>query len=405
MTVHFKLPDIGEGVAEGEIVRWLVAPGDCIAEDQPLVEIMTDKVTAEIPSPCAGQILERLGSEGDVIQVGSVIVVIDDAQAAAGGACAAPPQALSAPASAAGTTSPLAAPATRKLARELGVDLGRVTGTGPHGRITPQDVERVARRDADVSGPSALASPSVPRHAGTAYPEPEKRTPFIGVRRRIAEHLTQAKRTTPHFAYVEEVDMTELVSTRRQLKAEADARRVKLTYLPFVIKAVIAGLKAFPVLNSALEDPGDEGRVELVTKYYYHIGVATATDQGLLVPVIKHADRRDVFQLAEALQDLASRAKTGRLKPDEVSGGTFTITSIGSIGGLFGIPIINAPEVGILGVNKISPRPVVRDGQIVIRDMMHLSMCGDHRVVDGAEAAQFINIVIEALENPSRLLL
>ncbi|MBK8189650.1 MAG: 2-oxo acid dehydrogenase subunit E2 [Vampirovibrionales bacterium] len=401
MAVQFKLPDIGEGIAEGEIVRWLANVGDCVSEDQPLVEIMTDKVTAEIPSPCAGLITERFGGEGDIVKVGAVILVIDDAQASDGGACAIaaapPPIAPLPPAS-----SALAAPATRKRARELGVDLARVTGTGPHGRITPQDVERVARRDAEETGAEFKAAD----RPASAFPEPEKRTPFIGVRRRIAEHLTQAKRTAPHFAYVEETDMTALVAMRRQLKGEADARHVKLTYLPFIIKAVIAGLKAFPILNSALEEPsGEDGRVELVTKYYYHIGVATATEQGLMVPVVKHADRRDVFQLAEAIQDLSNRAKTGRLKPEEAGGGTFTITSIGSIGGLFGIPIINAPEVGILGVNKIAPRPVVRDGAIVIREMMHLSMCGDHRVVDGAEAAQFMKIVIESLENPARLLL
>lgn len=412
MALQFKLPDIGEGIAEGEIVQWLVKPGDTVAEDQPLVEVMTDKVTAEIPSPVSGVIQETFGAAGEVIKVGAVIAVIETADAAS-----APKQSKKTEKKAEATTAAatngssramtavsqpaipqsasrkvLAAPATRRLARELGVDLALISGSGPRGRVTPDDVR-------GFSGGHGQASMPLPRTF--AAEETERRVPFIGMRRKIAEHLVKSKQTAPHFAYVEEVDMSELVQMREQLKPDAEAHGVKLTYLPFIIKAVIAGLRAYPVLNSTL----DEAKGELVYKNYYHMGVATATEQGLIVPVVKHAEHKNLFQLAQEIQDLSLRAREGKLKPEEVTGGTFTLTSIGSIGGLFGVPIINYPEVAIMGINKITPRPVVRDGEIVVRDIMHLSLSCDHRVVDGAEGALFTKKVIEYLEKPARLLL
>ncbi len=408
MALKFKLPDIGEGIAEGEIVQWLVKAGDTVAEDQPLVEVMTDKVTAEIPSPVSGVIKETFGAAGEVIKVGAVIAVIETADAAPaaketkqtveaaapaltnGSSKATPPRPAIAPQRTGGKV--LAAPATRKLARELGVDLALISGSGPRGRVTPDDVRSFSGGDSTV--PQPLSRPITGE-------ETEKRVPFIGMRRKIAEHLVKSKQTAPHFAYVEEVDMSELVSMREQLKEDAQARGVKLTYLPFIIKAVIAALREYPVLNSTL----DEAKGELVYKNYYHMGIATATEQGLIVPVLKHAEYKNLFQLALEIQDLSQRARDGKLKPDEVTGGTFTLTSIGSIGGLFGVPIINYPEVAIMGINKITPRPVVRDGQIVIRDIMNLSLSCDHRVVDGAEGALFTKKVIEYLEKPARLLL
>jgi pyruvate dehydrogenase E2 component (dihydrolipoamide acetyltransferase) len=233
----------------------------------------------------------------------------------------------------------------------------------------------------------------------------EKRVPFTGLRRKIAEHLVKAKQTAPHFSYVEEVDMSRLMAVRDELLPIAEDQGVRLSYLPFIMKAVIEGLKKYPVLNSTL----DENTQELVYKYDYHLGIAVATDQGLIVPVIKHADQKNLFTLAREISDIAGRARTGKLGLDDIKGGTFTVTSIGSIGGMFGIPIINYPEVAILGVNKIEKRPVVRNvggqDQIVIRDMMYLSISCDHRIVDGAEAAHFVKDVISYLEAPSRLLM
>ncbi len=406
MALEFKLPDIGEGITEGEIVKWLVNTGDTVKEDQPLVEIMTDKVTAEIPSPSAGVIQECRGKEGEVIDVGAVIVVLEtetsvstrkkevkapvvacNTKASATTSCASPSTAM--PLQGNGAKI-LAAPATRKLGRELGIDLSVVSGTGPRGRIT-QD---------DVKNSSKITPPNQKAQSKTGFAG-ERRVPFIGMRRRIGEHLVKSKQTAPHFGYVEEVDMTELVSLRKQLKGDAEAQGVKLTYLPFIMKAVILGLQKFPSLNSSLDD----AKGELVYKNDYHMGVATATDDGLIVPVVKFADQKSLYELATEIQDLSLKARNGQLKPDDVSGGTFTLTSIGSIGGLFSIPIINHPEVGIMGINKIEKRAVVRNNEIVIRDMMHLSICCDHRVVDGSEAALFVKYVIEYLEQPARLLL
>ncbi len=415
MAFEFKLPDIGEGIHEGEIVQWLVSVGDTVAEDQPLVEVMTDKVTAEIPAPVSGTITELHGQPGEVIRVGAVIVVIEEG---AGGGKPAPAKAAQATATPAqgqpektaavdqpsngkaktAVLSPpvtsgkvLAAPATRKLARQLGVDLALIQGSGPRGRITPEDVRR---------GPAPGGmTPAASAQPGQFVCGQDKRVPFAGMRRKIAEHLVKSKHTAPHFAYVEEVDMSRLVAMREDLLPLAEAQGVRLSYLPFLIKAVVAGLQQFPMLNAQL----DEEKNEIVYKGAYHIGVAVATDQGLIVPVVKHADQKSLFAIAREISELAAKARQGKLALDDLKGGTFTLTSIGSIGGMFSVPIINHPEVAIMGINKIEKRPVVRDGQIVIRDMMYLSISCDHRVVDGAEAALFVKAVMEQLESPARL--
>lgn len=416
MSLEFRLPDIGEGIHEGEIVKWHVKPGDPVAEDQPLLEVMTDKVTAEIPSPFAGVVRELMAKEGQVVQVGSVIVTFDKAGEKAAASSSAS-KATSEKQASEGTNGKsvhaqtavaepaasrqalekvLAAPATRKLARESGVDLSTLAGSGPRGRVTQTDVKK-ALEGKGVCPAAASAAPLTAAFSG----ELEKRVPFAGMRRKIAEHLVHSKHTAPHFSYVEEVDMTELVNLRKALAPEAEEKGVKLTYLPFIIKAVIAGLRAHPALNASL----DEAKQELVYKNYYNMGVAVATDQGLVVPVVKNADHKNVLTLGREIKALAEKARAGKLALDELRGGTFTLTSIGSIGGLFSVPIINYPEVAILGINKITPRPVVRDGEIVIREMMYLSISCDHRVVDGAEAALFVKKVVEYLENPGRLLL
>ncbi|WP_303675127.1 dihydrolipoamide acetyltransferase family protein [Vampirovibrio chlorellavorus] len=415
MAYEFKLPDIGEGVHEGEIVQWLVQQGDFVKEDQAIVEVMTDKVTAEIPAPVSGVIQELRGKAGEVITVGSVIAVFGEAGAStASTEKAAEASAndsktngngrtatatMTAPSTSQGNVGKvLAAPATRKLARTLGVDLSQVTGSGPRGRVIPEDIRKFQ------PGSAAPASRPATSAASVILSQGQRRVPMSGLRRKIAEHLVKSKHTAPHFAYVEEVDMSRLVAMREELMPLAEAEGVKLSYLPFVMKAVIAGLRKYPILNSQL----DEQTQELVYKHDINLGVAVATEQGLIVPVIKQADHKSLFTLATEIKTLAEKARNGKLTLDELKGGTFTLTSIGSIGGLFGVPIINYPEVAILGVNKIEKRPVVRtingQDQIVIRDMMHLSISCDHRVVDGAEAALFVKEVIQYLENPTRLI-
>lgn len=411
MAYEFRLPDIGEGVAEGELVAWHVKQGDSVAEDQALLEIMTDKVTAEIPSPVSGTIAELKAKVGDVVKVGSVIVVLETGDNGAQPKAAVaeapkqppppvasappqpqPPMPQAMPMPEATSTDVLAAPATRRLARELGVDLARVQGSGDHGRVTPEDVQRHA------AGGTASSSSAAPRPMrATVATGQDETLPFGGIRKRIAEHLTLSKQKAPHFAYVEELDATELVRLRAQLK---DAP-VKVSYLPFIMRALVLALAEHPVLNATL----DEANSQIIQKKTYNLGVAVDAPQGLIVPVIHGAERYDVLGLAEQVNAVALATREGKLKPEQMQGGTFTVTSIGSIGGLFGVPIINYPEVAILGVNKITPRPVVREGQIVIRDVMYLSLSCDHRVVDGADAARFMNTLVGLLESPARLLL
>ena len=416
MAVEFRLPDIGEGIAEGEIVQWLVKPGDVVKEDQALVEVMTDKVTAEIPSPYTGVVAELRGKAGETVKVGSVIVVFSEtgATAAKETQAASVTEPVKVPAAVASETlaangynksiatvsyesKVLAAPATRKMARELGVSLSALQGTGPKGRITPMDVQNFKQAGGGISRSSGNRLVRSEQERA----EREERVPFAGLRKKIAEHLVHAKQVAPHFAYVEEVEMTAICSVKDQLASLAEQRGVKLTYLPLIMKAVIAALKEYPVLNSSLDD----AKQELVYKKHFHIGVAVATAQGLIVPVVKFADQKSVFELAEEIKQLSDKARAGKLTLDELKGGTFTLTSIGSIGGIFGVPIINHPEVAIMGINKIEKRPVVRDNQVVIRDMMYLSMSCDHRVVDGAEAALFMKRLIQFLEAPVAMLL
>lgn len=406
MVFEFRLPDVGEGVAEGEVVKWLVKEGAEVKENQPLVEIMTDKVNVEIPSPKKGTVLKLNAKEGEVVKVGQVLLVIGEKgeQAPAGPTSSTPAHvvAKSAEVQRAVTVVPaavpkkpqevLATPATRKLARDLGVDLAIVQGTGPGGRITDDDV-----RHFKESGrrPAALAV-TVPTKAGV-----EERVPLRGIRRKIAEHMIKSVHTTAQVSHVDEVDMTEVVHLREKAKASTEKRGVKLTYLPFIIKALIPALKQYPYLNASLDDEKEE----IVLKKYYNIGIATDTEQGLVVPVIKDADHKSITQLAEDVARLSERARAGQLTLDEIQGSTFTITNVGSIGGVFATPIINYPEVGILGVHKITKRPVVKDNQIVIRDMTYFSVSFDHRVLDGAMAAQFMTVIKQYLEDPKLLLL
>lgn len=495
----FRLPDIGEGVAEGEVVAWHVEPGQHVTEDQDMVEVMTDKATVTIGAPRAGRIAQLNANIGERVLVGSVLVVIDTSEAgdahserrlerpskppdndtarsrfqapaasslrtgtrlsevpvsresavprplrvpeggtsasAVGdireslpgasffatrnGPRAVPAQAESSPQKlspaqprpvreatpqAAQTThaaffadKPLATPATRKLARDLGVDLRRVPPSGEGGRVTKSDVRGFSGEAATPSSRDLhqAKAPSL----GDA--QREDRKPFVGLRRRIAERMQMTTQKAAHFTFVEEVEVDALVRLIERLRPSAETHGVKLNYLPFIVKAVTLALKKHPVLNSAL----DEAKNELVYKRYYHVGVATATDQGLVVPVVRDADQKSPLELAREIARLSEGARTGSLASSELTGSTFTVTSLGKLGGLLATPVLNYPEVGILGVHRVKEKPVVRDGQIVIGKVMLLSLSLDHRIVDGHVGAAFAYDVIAYLENPDLLLL
>lgn len=477
MAFEFHLPDIGEGVVEGEIVAWKVKVGDRVKLDQPIVEIMTDKATVEIPSPRAGVITAINYADGQICPVGKVLLVIEEegastspaaspqngggapagpshpsasAQAAAGNpqrpaaagaghpsspgstatsqqpaaagtghhASSAGPSASQRPA-AAGTghhASPagggievvdatanrervLATPATRRLARQLGVELGRVPASGKRGRVTTEDVRGFAARPA-APAPAATAP------AGRAFTPvaiasigAEERIPFRGIRKRISDNMTRSTQTASHFTYVEEVDLTELVAVRDRAKSRATERGVKLNYLPFIVKAVVSGLKKWPQLNASL----DETTQEIVRKKYYHIGIAAQSPQGLAVSVVRDADHRSIFDLAREIDRLGEAVRNNTATRDELTGSTFTISSLGKLGGVLATPIINFPEVGIIGVHKIEERPAVRNGQIVARWLMNLSISLDHRLVDGWDGAMFLQDVKNLLEDPTTM--
>ena len=403
MTREFKLPDIGEGVHEGEITKWFVKEGDAVKENDPIVEVMTDKVTVQIPSPVTGKIVERRGKEGEVIQVGATIVVFGEAGEAvarpappAASTPPPPPTKAMAPAAAAPGGEVLAAPAVRRLARELKVELASVRGTGPAGRVTEADVRSAAQR----TPTSAATAVTAPKPAVSVTPSGgEERVPIHGLRKRIYDKMTKSTSTAAHFTYVEEVDMSHLVQLRERLNEAGSRKGVKLTFLPFVIKASVAALKEFPSLNATVDDE----RQEIVLKHYYNLGIATATDEGLTVTVVHEADGKDLWALAKEVDRLATAARDKKLSLQDVQGSTFTITSLGKEGGILATPIINWPEVAILGIHKIEKRPVVRNDHIVIREMMYVSCSFDHRIIDGHVGAAFVQSVKNYLEHPALL--
>ncbi len=538
---EFRLPDVGEGVAEGEIVAWHVEPGDAVAEDQVLAEVETDKAVVDLPSPVAGTVQELHAAVGDVVPVGEVVVTIDPTDAAdsnveepgetatadavggepGDGPSTDPTEAVETPEAVTSTGRVFAPPSVRRLAREHGIDLGTVAGSGPGGRVTAADVRDAAgasgAADADVedaitevapeadvggesspepapdsggSGPKSairrrgdgeessqtagsgpveepqtadrdhtLAAPAtrgladdlgvdldaVPtekaRH-GEPFLEPsdveayaeaqqaaqeadaaavsastageqsvaapegapagrETREPYRGVRRTIGRQMEESAFTVPHVTHHDQAVVTSLVEARDAMQSRADEQGIRMTYVPFVLKAVVAGLKQHPVLNTSL----DEDSEEVVYKHYYDLGVATATDAGLMVPVVENAAEKGILQLASEVNELVEKARERSIAREEMQGGTFTITNFGAIGGEYATPIINHPETAILGLGSIEQRPVVVDGEVEARDTLPLSLSIDHRVIDGADAARFANTVIEYLENPSLLLL
>jgi pyruvate dehydrogenase E2 component (dihydrolipoamide acetyltransferase) len=371
VEIELRLPDIGEGVAEGEIVRWLVAEGTLVKEDDLLVEILTDKAAMEMPSPVTGVLAKIVAHPGQVVPVGEVLAVIE---VAAGESFAA-----AKPSSPGGEV--LAVPAVRKLARDLGVDISTVTGTGPQGRVTEEDVREVAR------------PPAAPSDA----PATEERIPFRGKRRMAAKKMVLSKSTVPHALLVDEADVTNLLAMREDLRKIGAKERVKITILPFLVQAVVAALRAHPAMNASL----DESRGEIVRKKRYDIGMAVDNEDGLVVPVIRAAGEKTIVEIAREIERLAEGVRSGTLPLSDLSGSTFTITSIGSIGGLFSYPVIHVPEAAILGVHKIVKRPVVRNGKVVPRDMMYLSLSFDHRLIDGGTATRFMNEIVLRIESIS----
>lgn len=405
MPYEFKLPDIGEGLHEAEIVRWHVQVGAVIERDETIAEIQTDKAVVEMTTPVGGKVLSLAGEEGDVVKVGETLITIEQESAASIGKRE--KQAVTEAPHAALQTSPqksrpkpkrvIAAPVVRKRARELGIDISAVSGTAKGGRITMEDLENYLKAPQTVS--EQVSKPVTPI-ASPFENEEDERIPVRGLRKKIAEKMVQSKYTAPHVSGMDEIDVTKLVQLRQQLLEQLEPD-VKLTYLPFIIKAVIRALKENPYFNASY----DEEKNEIVLKKRYNIGIATATKHGLVVPVIKHADKKSIMEIALELETLVEKAHQQTLSLSDIQDGTFTITSTGMNGGWFATPIINYPEVAIFGAHAIKKRPVVVDDEIVIREMMGISITFDHRVIDGAPSAQFMQTVTELLENPERLLL
>ena len=412
MGMHvFKLPDIGEGVVEGEVVQWHVSVGDAVKEDDPIVDVMTDKATVTIPSPVSGVVSSLNGEAGDMIAVGSALVEFDseDTPPAAEPVAAAEPEVEAAsepepepetepasepdpepaPAPAAPSGRALASPALRRRAREAGIDIAQISGSGPSGRIRNADLDAFIAADGSVTGTEPTAQ--------SAKRTDVTEVKVVGLRRKIAEQMTISKTRIAHFSYFEEADVTELETLRRTLNASRDVTQPKLTYLPFIMLALSKIMPDHPECNAIYDD-----QAGVVMRHgAVHIGIATQTERGLYVPVVKHVEAMDAWQAAEEMQRVAGAARDGTASLDDLTGSTFTITSLGRDGGLGATPIINHPEVAILGVHKAREMPVVRDGQIVVRRIMNLSSSFDHRVVDGADGAALIQHLKRMLENPA----
>ncbi|MBE0627677.1 MAG: 2-oxo acid dehydrogenase subunit E2 [Burkholderiales bacterium] len=431
MGVHvIKTPDIGEGIAEVELVAWHVQPGDTVVEDQALADLMTDKATVEVPSPVAGRVLALGGKLGQIIAVGAELIRIEGQ--GEGNAAAAPPAAARAappvpapaaaappaPATAAASEAPspqgkapaairakrpgerpTASPAVRRRAWDLGIELQYIRGSGEAGRILHQDLDAFAAQQVVLGHVARAGSPSTAGANGTAYAErhDEEAVPVIGLRRKIAQKMQLAKRSIPHFTYVEEIDMSELEALRARLNANTG--RARLTLLPFLVRAIVLAVREFPQINARFDEEAG-----VVTRHgAVHIGIATQTDNGLMVPVLRHAEARDLWSCATEIARLAEAARAGKATREELTGSTITITSLGAIGGIASTPVINHPEVAIVGVNRMVERPMMRGGAVVPRQMMNLSSSFDHRVVDGLHGAQFVQSLRGYLECPAML--
>ncbi|KUP07648.1 branched-chain alpha-keto acid dehydrogenase subunit E2 [Bacillus coahuilensis p1.1.43] len=434
MSFKFRLPDIGEGIHEGEVVKWFVKPGDKVEEDDVLAEVQNDKAVVEIPSPVAGTVEKLLVEEGTVAVVGDVLIEFD----APGyedlkfkgddhGDEAPPEEAVEEVQEEAATETTevevdesrrvIAMPSVRKYARDKGVDIRAIEGSGKNGRIVKEDI------DAFVDGGQATQAEATPQAeskeapkaeatkeetpkaaAAAVVPEgefPETREKMSGIRKAIAKAMVNSKQTAPHVTLMDEVDVTALWAHRKKFKDVAAEKGVKLTFLPYVVKALTSALREYPVLNTSIDDSKDE----IVQKHYYNIGIAADTEKGLLVPVVKNADRKSMFSISNEINELASKAREGRLAPAEMKGASCTITNIGSAGGQWFTPVINHPEVAILGIGRIAEKPVVKNGEIVAAPVLALSLSFDHRIIDGATAQNALNHIKRLLNDPELLLM
>jgi pyruvate dehydrogenase E2 component (dihydrolipoamide acetyltransferase) len=440
VSFQFKMPDIGEGIHEGEIVKWFVKPGDKIQEDDVLCEIQNDKAVVEIPSPVEGTVLEVLVGEGTVATVGQVLITFDapgyenlqfkgdehadepkqeEKPAVTAPAPGVKPDAAPQPAAVA--TAPqvdvdpnrrvVAMPSVRKYAREKGISINLIAGTGNNGRILKGDIDAFVSGGA-ASAPQAATTADVatetakveaPQAAAT-IPQgeyPETREKMSGIRKAIAKAMVNSKHTAPHVTLMDEIDVTKLVTHRKKFKEVAAAKGIKLTFLPYIVKALTSALREFPALNTSLDDATSE----IVHKHYYNIGIAADTEKGLLVPVVKDADRKSVFTISNEINELAGKARDGKLAPNEMKGASCTISNIGSAGGQWFTPVINHPEVAILGVGRIAEKPIVRNGEIVAAPVLALSLSFDHRMIDGATAQNALNHIKRLLNDPELLLM
>ena len=417
MGTHvIKMPDIGEGIAEVELSVWHVKVGDLVVEDQVLADVMTDKAMVDIPSPVHGKVISLGGAPGEVMAVGSILIsievegagnakeapVVKEAPKAAAVVEAKPApvvestpvvvKAAAAPVARDADERPLASPAVRKHALDAGIQLRLVQGTGPAGRILHEDLDAYLQQG--TAKASSTANPYAERNS-------EEQIPVIGMRRKIAQRMQDATRRAAHFSYVEEIDVTALDELRVHLNEKHGATRGKLTLLPFIVRAMVVALRDFPQINARYDD-----EAQVITRLgAVHVGVATQSDVGLMVPVVRHAEARSLWGNAQEITRLATAARNGKASRDELSGSTITLTSLGALGGIVSTPVLNLPEVAIVGVNRIVERPMVIKGQIVVRKMMNLSSSFDHRVVDGMDAAQFIQAIRGLLEQPASLFL
>ncbi|MEK0313938.1 dihydrolipoamide acetyltransferase family protein [Cohnella sp. 56] len=448
---EYRFPELGEGLHEGEIVKLHIAAGQAVTDEDILMEVQNDKAIMEVPCPVNGKVLEVFAKDGQTMRVGEVVAVIDaegelpeqahsghgaepsgqsgEADSAKGGADlqgqpaqqpakdngsegaapAASAEAAEAKPAAKDAALVLATPSVRKFAREKGVAIADVSGTGKHGRITREDVIGYAEGGAPAkaeaaseAAPAAAASSAAPAaRAAQSGPGVEERVPFKGIRKAIANAMVKSVYTAPHVTLMDEVDVTALVALRNRSKAFAEKKGVKLTYLPFIVKALVAAVREFPVMNAMI----DEAANEIVFKKFYNIGIATDTDNGLLVPVVFDADRKNIWNIAKEIKDLATRGRDGKLGAGELRGSTISITNIGSAGGLFFTPVINFPEVAILGVGRIDQKPIIKNGEIVPASVMALSLSFDHRIVDGATAQNFVNYIKQLLSDPELLVM
>lgn len=432
MAFEFKMPDIGEGIHEGEIVKWFVKEGDTVAEDDVLCEVQNDKAVVEIPSPYEGTVSKISVGEGEVAIVGDTLITFDgEAGDADGGDAPAPAEQEQTSIQANATESNetvekikeegpkaeageapsgdliIAMPSVRKYAREQGVDIKQVSGSGKGGRVLAEDIDSFKNGGAAKAAPQAEAAKepaaeqkaSAPVVSGDEYPE--SREKMSGIRRAIAKAMVTSKTTAPHVTLMDEVDVTELVAHRKKFKAVAAEKEIKLTYLPYVAKALVSVLKNFPILNSSIDDATDE----IVTKHYYNIGIAADTEKGLLVPVVKNADRKSIFTISQEINELAVKARDGKLAPNEMKGASSTISNIGSAGGQWFTPVINYPEAAILGVGRIAEKAIVKDGEIVAAPVLALSLSFDHRIVDGATAQTAMNHLKRLLADPQLIMM